>query len=157
MVHLYSPKLACPAIGAGQVLVRIKASGVNPLDTKIRSGKAEHARVALPAILGMDLAGVVEAVGPWVTAFKPGDEVYGMAGGIGGVPGTLGSTGAFRLSGINDFVKEPYPALGLVDPVFKQTRRGDIAVLVADFVSGAQVLDQFLVVGEQSAEHGGCR
>src|ERR1700742_1063162 len=78
-----------PTINAGQVLIRIKASGVNPLDTKIRAGQAEHARVELPAILGTDLAGVVEAVGPGVTAFKPGDEVYGMAGGIGGLQGTL--------------------------------------------------------------------
>jgi NADPH2:quinone reductase len=78
-----------PAITAGQVLVRTKASGVNPLDTKIRTGNAAHARVELPAILGMDLAGVVEAVAPDVTAFKPGDEVYGMAGGVGGLQGSL--------------------------------------------------------------------
>jgi NADPH:quinone reductase len=78
-----------PTITVDQVLVRIKASGVNPLDTKIRTGNAAHARVELPAILGMDLAGVVEAVGPDVTAFKPGDEVYGMAGGIGGLQGSL--------------------------------------------------------------------
>jgi NADPH:quinone reductase len=78
-----------PAITAGQVLVRIKASGVNPLDTKIRTGNAAHARVELPAILGINLAGVVEAVAPDVTAFKPGDEVYGMAGGVGGLQGSL--------------------------------------------------------------------
>jgi NADPH:quinone reductase len=78
-----------PTVGSGQVLVRIKASGVNPLDTKIRAGNAAHARVELPAILGMDLAGVVEAVGMEVTKFNPGDEVYGLAGGIGGLQGTL--------------------------------------------------------------------
>ena len=49
-----------PVVGEGQVLVRVKASGVNPLDTKIRTGNAAHARVELPAILGMDLAGVVQ-------------------------------------------------------------------------------------------------
>lgn len=78
-----------PTAAPGQVLVRIKASGVNPLDTKIRAGQAAHARVQLPAILGMDMAGVVEAVGPGVTAFHQGDEVYGMVGGIGGLQGTL--------------------------------------------------------------------
>jgi NADPH:quinone reductase-like Zn-dependent oxidoreductase len=78
-----------PVPGAGQVLVRIHASGVNPLDTKIRGGAAAHARHPLPAILGMDLAGVVEAVGPAVDRFRPGDEVYGMAGGVGGVQGSL--------------------------------------------------------------------
>jgi NADPH2:quinone reductase len=78
-----------PVVGEGQVLVRVKASGVNPLDTKIRTGNAAHARVELPAILGMDLAGVVQTIAPNVTAFKPGDEVYGMAGGIGGLQGSL--------------------------------------------------------------------
>jgi NADPH:quinone reductase-like Zn-dependent oxidoreductase len=51
-------EMALPIPGAGQVLVRIKASGVNPLDTKIRSGNAAHAKTQLPAVLGMDLAGV---------------------------------------------------------------------------------------------------
>ena len=81
--------VARPLPAAGQVLVRIHASGVNPLDTKIRAGAAAHARHPLPAILGLDLAGVVEAVGPGVTAFRPGDEVYGMTGGVGGLQGSL--------------------------------------------------------------------
>ena len=78
-----------PAPGPGDVLVRIAASSVNPLDTKIHAGAAEHARHLLPAILGIDLAGTVEAVGSAVTDFRPGDEVYGMAGGVGGLQGTL--------------------------------------------------------------------
>src|ERR1700731_1323574 len=73
----------------GQVLVRIEASAVNPLDIKIRAGQAAHARQPLPAILGIDLAGVVEAVGAGVTAFRRGDEVFGMTGGIGGLQGSL--------------------------------------------------------------------
>jgi NADPH:quinone reductase-like Zn-dependent oxidoreductase len=71
------------------VRVRIAAAGVNPLDTKIRAGKAAHAKQPLPAVLGLDMAGTVEEVGTGVTAFKPGDEVYGMAGGVGGLQGTL--------------------------------------------------------------------
>jgi NADPH2:quinone reductase len=78
-----------PVAGAGQVLVRIAASAVNPLDLKIHAGEAAHARQSLPAILGIDLAGVVEAVGPGVTAFRPGDAVYGMTGGVGGLQGSL--------------------------------------------------------------------
>jgi len=78
-----------PVAGAGQVLVRIVASGVNPLDTKVRAGSAAHARQPLPAVLGMDLAGVVVDTGAGVARFRPGDEVYGMAGGIGGLQGTL--------------------------------------------------------------------
>jgi len=82
-------ELPRPEAGAGQVLIRIRASGVNPLDTKIRAGQAAHARHPLPAILGLDMAGVVEQVGPGVTAFQRGDEVYGMTGGVGGVQGSL--------------------------------------------------------------------
>jgi NADPH2:quinone reductase len=78
-----------PAPSAGQVLLRVHASGVNPLDTKIRAGKAAHAKQPLPAVLGLDMAGVVEEIGPGVTAFRPGDEVYGMVGGVGGLQGTL--------------------------------------------------------------------
>ncbi len=78
-----------PVAGAGQVLVRIAASGVNPLDIKIRAGQADHAKHPLPAILGIDLAGTVEEVGEGVTAFRRGDEVYGMTGGVGGIPGSL--------------------------------------------------------------------
>ncbi|MDZ5446405.1 zinc-dependent alcohol dehydrogenase family protein [Micromonospora sp. 4G57] len=78
-----------PVPGGGQVLVRVTASGVNPLDTKIRAGKAAHARNHPPAILGLDLAGVVAEVGPGVTAFTPGDEVYGLTGGVGDLQGSL--------------------------------------------------------------------
>jgi NADPH2:quinone reductase len=78
-----------PVPARGEVLVRIAASGVNPLDTKIRAGLAAHARHPFPAILGIDLAGTVAAVGPEVTGFTEGDEVYGMTGGVGGVQGSL--------------------------------------------------------------------
>jgi NADPH:quinone reductase-like Zn-dependent oxidoreductase len=78
-----------PTLKVNHVLVRVQASGVNPLDTKIRAGIAAHARQPLPAVLGLDMAGIVEEVHPAVTAFKPGDEVYGMVGGVGGMQGTL--------------------------------------------------------------------
>ncbi|QOZ08827.1 quinone oxidoreductase [Bradyrhizobium sp. CCBAU 51765] len=81
--------ISTPEIGPREVLVRARASGVNPLDTKIHAGAAPHARHPLPAIPGIDLAGVVEQVGHDVTRFKPGDEVYGMTGGVGGVQGSL--------------------------------------------------------------------
>lgn len=64
-----------PAPGAGEVLVRVHASGTNPVEAKIRAG-GSWAQIAPPAILGYDVAGVVEAVGPGVTEFEPGDEVY---------------------------------------------------------------------------------
>jgi NADPH2:quinone reductase len=71
------------------VLVRIHASGVNPLDLKIKAAAAPHARQPLPAILGMDFAGVVDAVGDGVDTLRVGDAVYGMAGGVGGLQGSL--------------------------------------------------------------------
>lgn len=82
-------EIARPQAARGEALVRIAASGLNPLDAKIRNGAAAHARHPLPLILGIDMAGTVEAVGEGVTAFKPGDEVYGMTGGVGGVQGSL--------------------------------------------------------------------
>lgn len=78
-----------PRAGAGEVLVRVEASGVNPLDAKIRAGRAGHARSVLPAVLGLDLAGVVEQVGAGVSAFAPGDEVFGLTGGVGDLQGSL--------------------------------------------------------------------
>jgi NADPH2:quinone reductase len=78
-----------PKVGKGEVLVKIRASGINPLDLKIKAGQAGHAKVQLPAILGIDMAGVVEAVGEGVKRFAAGDEVYGMTGGIAGIQGSL--------------------------------------------------------------------
>ncbi|MEU3186814.1 zinc-dependent alcohol dehydrogenase family protein [Streptomyces sp. NPDC006923] len=84
-----------PIAGPGQVLVRVMASGVNPLDIKLkasavrRGGPSMGRPKSLPAILGMDVAGIVEGVGPGVTGFAPGDEVYGLVGGVGDLQGTL--------------------------------------------------------------------
>jgi len=86
---LHLVDLPLPEPGAGQVLVRIAAAGLNPLDTKIRAGKAAHARHPLPAVLGIDLAGTVVALGPDADDWLVGDEVYGMTGGVGGVQGAL--------------------------------------------------------------------
>ncbi len=81
--------LSRPQPGPGEVLVRLHASAVNPLDVKVADGAAAHARQPAPAVLGIDGAGVVEAVGSGVTAFRKGDEVMGMLGGVGGLQGTL--------------------------------------------------------------------
>lgn len=81
--------LPVPALAAGQALVEVRASGLNPLDAKIRAGQAAHARQPLPAVLGIDMAGTVRAVGAGVSHLQPGDEVFGMVGGVGGHAGTL--------------------------------------------------------------------
>jgi len=77
-----------PAVKPGHVLVRVAATSVNPIDIKIRKMKPAFAP-ALPAILGMDVAGTVEAVGEGVSNLKPGDEVFGCAGGLADMPGAL--------------------------------------------------------------------
>ncbi|MDB9315381.1 zinc-dependent alcohol dehydrogenase family protein [Spirulina sp. CS-785/01] len=65
-----------------QLLIRLRAAGVNPVDTKIRK-RGPLIDDPAPTILGCDGAGVVEEVGDRVTAFKPGDEVYYCFGGLG--------------------------------------------------------------------------
>lgn len=72
-----------------QVLIRVTASAVNPLDAKIRAAQAPHARQPLPAVLGLDLAGIVEDLGEGVTAFRRSDEIYALATGIAGLQGSL--------------------------------------------------------------------
>ena len=67
--------LPVPSVGARQVRVRVHATAINPLDYQIRRGDyADY--VPLPAVIGHDVSGVVEAVGADVTEFAPGDEVY---------------------------------------------------------------------------------
>ena len=83
-------ELATPDISPEQVLVRVAASSVNTVDTMIRQmGTDLPLSPALPALLGMDFAGTIEAVGADVTDFKVGDEVYGCAGGLADFPGSL--------------------------------------------------------------------
>ena len=79
-----------PAVKDGHVLVKIAASSVNTVDLKIRDlGKDLPLSPDTPAILGMDFAGTVDAVGEGVEGYAVGDEVYGCAGGLADLPGTL--------------------------------------------------------------------
>jgi len=76
LIYEDAPK---PEPAAGEVLVKVHATSVNPIDWKIRAGHMKSFRdYPLPFILGWDVSGVVESVGSGVTAFKPGDEVYGF-------------------------------------------------------------------------------
>lgn len=83
-------EVAKSEIGQDQVLVHIHAASVNPVDIKIREELSIGPE--LPAILGADLAGVVEAIGEGVTQLAISDEVYGCAGGVKGQGGTLAHT-----------------------------------------------------------------
>jgi NADPH:quinone reductase-like Zn-dependent oxidoreductase len=69
-----------PKVGEGEVLVRVTAASVNPIDYKMRSGAAkERFPVEFPGILGRDVSGIVREVGPRVTGFAPGDKVMALA------------------------------------------------------------------------------
>ena len=77
--------LPVPRVGPNGVLVQVHAASVNPVDWKLRKGLLEAVRpVRFPVIWGRDLSGVVAEVGPAVTLFKPGDEVYGFKEGYVG-------------------------------------------------------------------------
>lgn len=85
---LESATVPVPGLPTPQhLLVRLHAAGVNPIDTKLRANGTYYPE-RLPAILGCDGAGVVEAVGSAVTRFRPGDRVYFCSGGIGGEQGS---------------------------------------------------------------------
>ncbi len=73
-----------PEPQVGQVLVRVHAAGVNPVDWKLREGWLRALNLPLPITNGGDVSGVVEAIGPGVTEFKVGDAVFGGTGLMGG-------------------------------------------------------------------------
>jgi NADPH:quinone reductase-like Zn-dependent oxidoreductase len=73
-----------PAPGANEVLIKVKAASVNPVDWKLRAGHVKEIfPVTFPATLGWDVSGTVEETGSGVTAFKRGDEVYALLKGGG--------------------------------------------------------------------------
>ena len=74
-----------PAPGANEVLIKVNAASVNPVDWKIRAGNMkDFLPLTLPATLGSDVSGTVEEVGPGAARFKRGDEVYATLGLEGG-------------------------------------------------------------------------
>lgn len=77
-----------PEPGANQVLVKITAVAINPIDTYVRSGMVKM-NLPSPFILGADFAGIVEGVGPGVKRFKAGDRVWGSNQGLLGRQGTF--------------------------------------------------------------------
>ncbi len=79
-----------PVATSEHVVVKVAATSVNTVDTMIRSMGADlPLSPNLPAVLGMDFAGTITAVGEGVTGFSIGDEVYGCAGGLMDLPGSL--------------------------------------------------------------------
>jgi alcohol dehydrogenase len=101
-----------PSAGPGQVLVEVRAAGLNPVDSMVMLGyMKEMAPLKFPATLGGDLAGVVVEVGQGVEGFKAGDRVYGAGSAL------AGSSGAFaEFAAVNAGQLAHMPAkLGFVD------------------------------------------
>jgi NADPH:quinone reductase-like Zn-dependent oxidoreductase len=90
-----------PEPDAGEVLVRVHAAGVGPWDAWIRAGKSALPQ-PLPLTLGSDLSGTVEAVGPGVTAFAPGDAVFGVTN-----PHFIGAWAEFAIASAGMVSRKP--------------------------------------------------
>lgn len=82
-------ELPVPALAPGHVLVRVAATSVNPADLKIRDGRSAALAPEPPMVLHMDVAGTVVAAAGDVESLAVGDEVFGCAGGLRGIPGAL--------------------------------------------------------------------
>jgi NADPH:quinone reductase-like Zn-dependent oxidoreductase len=77
-------EVARPKPGEGELLVKVRAAAVNPVDWKIREGLGDMFGMKLPMLLGCEVAGTVDAVGNDVKNFSTGDEVYGYLGAYSG-------------------------------------------------------------------------
>ena len=85
-------KVSVPSISSGKILVNVKASGVNPVDWKIREGYMQQLiPLQFPSTMGMDFSGVVKQIGEEDASadFKQGDEVYGQASVLSGGSGAF--------------------------------------------------------------------
>ena len=111
--------VATPEPGANDVLIKVRAASVNPVDGKITNGYMRgRIDFALPHVLGRDCAGVIVRVGSAVTAFSPGDEVYGVAdqarwGTQAEYVATLAATVARKPVGLSDIEAGSLPVAGL--------------------------------------------
>lgn len=130
-----------PVPGAGQVLVRVHATSINPLDYQVRRGDYSDL-VPLPAITGHDVSGVVEDVGPGVTVFSPGDEVWYTPQIFDGP----GSYAEYHVAAESIIGKKP-PALSHLEAAS--------LTLVGSTVWEALVVRAALSVGESILVHGG--
>ena len=97
-------ELPTPEPGPGEVLVRVGAAALNPIDLYLRSGMIPMP-MAFPYVIGTDVAGTVEALGPGARRFKLGDRVWGSNQGLLGRPG-----GASEYAAISEDYLYPTPA-----------------------------------------------
>lgn len=98
-------EISKPELKPGHVLIQVKATSVNPIDTKVRAGLVPAVAPEFPAVLHGDVAGLVCAVGEGVTEFEIGDEVFGCAGGFRGNSG--GALAEFMLADVDLLAHKP--------------------------------------------------
>lgn len=103
--ELHIAEVPKPTITDSQVLIRVVAVGINPVDTKVRAGTSGMSKfIKLPAILGWDVSGIVEAVGKKVTGLDTGESVFGCIG----FPGPGNGYAAFAVSDPQLLAKKPF-------------------------------------------------
>jgi NADPH:quinone reductase len=120
-------ELPKPQPGPGQILIKVHAAGMNPIDPLIAAGAWKALMPAtFPLILGSDVSGVVDAVGPDETTFQPGDEVFGQL-----MLPPLGSTGTFA----------EYVAVAASAPLARTPETLDPVVAAAFPTSGMTALE----------------
>ncbi len=130
-----------PKAADHEVVVRLAATSVNPIDCKTRLGVGPQHK--LPAVLGCDVAGVVTEVGKLVTKFKIGDQVYGCAGGVPGLNGALA-----------DFIATD-PQLLALKPSSLSLRQAAALPLVAITAWEARVTKANISAADHILIHGG--
>lgn len=96
--------LEIPAVKPGYVLVKVAASSLNPIETKIRSGLVPAITPGFPAILNADFSGEIVAAGEHTDPWKVGDQVFGCAGGVGQLQGALAE---YMLADIRLIARKP--------------------------------------------------
>ncbi|GBG57684.1 quinone oxidoreductase [Sporomusaceae bacterium FL31] len=93
-----------PIVTPGHVLVKVAASSINPIETKIRSGLVPAITPPLPAVLNADFSGEIVSIGDNTAPWKIGDQVFGCAGGVGNLQGALAE---YMLVDIRLIAKKP--------------------------------------------------
>lgn len=109
-LHAFGPpsvlrfeEIPVPPIRDDEILVRVHAAGVNPVDTKIRAGDFVRFHPALPAIIGRDVSGIVERTGAATTGFAAGDEVFGL------LDYDRGAYAEYAIASVHELARKPAP------------------------------------------------
>ena len=136
--------LADPAPGPDQVLVRVHASGVNYAETAMRAGVGPFRWMPLPFGLGQEAAGIIESVGSNVTAFKPGDRVFGRARGTHAELALLDSFNVMRMPDNLSFAQAAAIPVGFLTA-------WHALVTVAELQAGQRVLLEAIASSVSSA------